>query len=158
MERNLFNNRAIQIAGSSSKDTDTQIIEFSHNLVRLITKKILEKGATIVSAVGKEEKAKSDDSTTPSIIYYWDVLESVYEYATSKSFSNETRNLVKVVSSEKSEEQIPEKRIGLWHELIELGIVSLHRINPGWNAGAYRRQEQEKLSDALIILGGGEGV
>ena len=150
--------RAIQIAASSSKETDIQIIEFSHNLVRLITKKLLEKGATIVSIVGKEEKAKSDYSTAPSIIYYWDVLESVYEYATSKSFSNETRNLVKVVSSEKSEEQIPEKRIGLWHELIELGIVSLHRINPGWNAGAYRRQEQEKLSDALIILGGGEGV
>jgi len=145
--------RAIQIAASSSKETDIPIIEFSHNLVRLITKKLLEKGATIVSIVGKEEKAKSDDSTTPSIIYYWDVLESVYEYAASKSFSNETRNLVKVVSSEKSEEQIPEKRIELWHELIELGIVSLHRINPGWNAGAYRRQEQEKLSDALIILG-----
>ena len=78
--------------------------------------------------------------------------------AASKSFSNETRNLVKVVSSEKSEAQIPEQRKELWHELVELGIVSLHRINPGWNAGAYRRQEQERLSDALIIIGGGEGV
>jgi len=150
--------RAIQIAASSSKETDIRIIEFSHNLVRLITKKLLEKGAIIVSIVGKEEKAKSDYSTAPSIIYYWDVLESVYEYAASKSFSNETRNLVKVVSSEKSEAQIPEQRKELWYELIELGIVSLHRINPGWNAGAYRRQEQEKHSDALIILGGGEGV
>ena len=59
MTSNLFN-RVIQIAGSSSKDTDTQIIEFSHNLVRLITKKLLEKGAIIVSTVGKEEKAKSE--------------------------------------------------------------------------------------------------
>lgn len=153
-----LSNRAIQIAASSSKDTDTQIIKFSHNLVRRITKKLLEKGATIVSAVGKEERSKSDDSTTPSNIYYWDVLEAVYEYAASKSFSNDTKNLARVVSSEKSEAQIPEQRKELWQELIEKGIVSLHRINPGWNAGAYRRQEQEKISDALIILGGGEGV
>jgi hypothetical protein len=150
--------RAIQIAASSSEGTDIKIIEFCHNLVRLITKKLLEKGATFVSIVGKDEKAKSGGSTAPSIIYYWDLLESVYEYAASKSFSNETRNLVTVVSSEKSEAQIPEQRKELWHVLIELGIVSLHRINPGWNAGAYRRQEQEKLSDALLILGGGEGV
>jgi len=150
--------RAIQIAGSSSKETDAHILEFSHNLVKLITKKLLENGATIVSTVGKEEKAKSDDSTSPSNIYYWDVLEAVYEYAASKSFSNETRNLVNVVSSEKSEAQIPEQRKALWQELTEKGIVSLHRIKPGWNAGAYRRQEQEKISDALIILGGGEGV
>lgn len=150
--------RVIQIAASSSKETDIQIIEFSHNLVRLITKKLLEKGATIVSIVGKEEKAKSDDFTTPSIVYYWDVLESVYEYAASRLFSNETKNLAMVVSSEKSEAQIPEQRKELWQKLTEKGIVSLHRIKPGWNAGAYRRQEQEKNSDALIILGGGEGV
>jgi len=153
-----LSNRAIQIAGSSSKETDAYILEFSHNLVRLIAKKILEKGATIVSIVGKEEKAKSDDFITPAIIYYWDVLESVYEYAASRLFSNETKKLAMVVSSEKSEAQIPEQRKELWQKLTEKGIVSLHRIKPGWNAGAYKRQEQEKISDALIIIGGGEGV
>lgn len=159
MKSNLCN-RTIQIAGSSSEKTDVQIIEFSHQLIRSVTKKLLEKGATIVSIVGKEKEAsiKPADTANPSIIFYWDIFETVYEYAKSLSFSNNTKNLVKVVSSEKAEAQIPENRKEMWNQLISKGIVSLHRINPGWNAGAYKRQKQEELSDALLILGGGEGV
>ncbi len=159
MKSNLCN-RIIQIAGSSSEKTDVQIIEFSHQLIRSITKKLLEKGATIVSIVGKEKvpAIKPADTANPSIIFYWDIFEMVYEYAKSMSFSNNTKNLVKVVSSEKAEAQIPENRKEMWNQLISKGIVSLHRINPGWNAGAYKRQKQEELSDALLILGGGEGV
>ncbi len=150
--------RVIQIAGSSSKDTDMQIIEFSHNLIRLITKRLLERGVIIVSTVGKEDTSKPPDTDSPSLVYYWDILEAAYEHAESMSFSDKTKNLVKVISSEKSESQIPDNKKEKWHELISKGIVSLHRINPGWNAGAYKRQKQEELSDALLILGGGEGV
>jgi len=159
MKSNL-SNRIIQIAGSSSKKTDVQIIEFSHQLIRSVTKKLLDDGAIIVSIVGKEKEAtiKPADIANPSIIFYWDIFETVYEYAKSMSFSNNTKNLVKVVSSEKAEAQIPENRKEMWNQLISKGIISLHRINPGWNAGAYKRQKQEELSDVLLILGGGEGV
>lgn len=157
MRSNLFN-KVIQIAGSSSANTNVEIIQFSHNFVKLIANKLLENGAIIVSTVGKEDRSNPDDITSPSIIFYWDVLEAIYENAKSKSFSHETKNSAKIVSSEKAEAQIPENRKEIWHELISKGIVSLKRINPGWNAGAFKRQEQEKLSDALIILGGGEGV
>jgi len=157
MTSNLFN-KVIQIAGSSSVDTNIEIIQFSHNFVKSITKKIIGSGGKIVSTVGKEDRINPDDITSPSIIFYWDILEVLHENAKSKSFSHETKNSAKIVSSEKSETQIPENRKEIWYELISRGIVSLKRINPGWNAGAFKRQEQEKLSDALIILGGGEGV
>lgn len=157
MKSNLFN-KTIQIAGSSSKDTEMQIIQFSHDLIKLITKKLLERGAIIVSTVGGEDRSNPTDATSPSLVYYWDILETIYEYAKTMSFSEEAKNSAEIVSSEKAEAQIPENRKQIWHELIDRGIVSLQRINPGWNAGAYKRQKQEKLSDALIILGGGEGV
>ena len=157
MKSNLFN-KTIQIAGSSSKDTEMQIIQFSHDLIKFITKKLLERGAIIVSTVGREDRSNPSDATTPSLVYYWDVLEALYEYAKTMSFSEKIKNSVKIVSSEKTETQIPENRKQIWHELTSRNIVSLKHINPGWNAGAYKRQKQEKLSDALIILGGGEGV
>lgn len=153
-----LNNRIIQIAGSCSKNTDVEIIRFSHRIVKLLTKNLIEKKAIIVSKVGKEDRTNPNDPLSPSIVFYWDVLEVVYEYAKLKSFSEETKNLAIIVSSEKAEKQIPENRRDVWQELIRNGIISLHRIKPGWNAGAYIRQEQENLSDALIVLGGGEGV
>ena len=153
-----LNNRVIQIAGSCSKNTDVEIIRFSHRLVKLLTKNLIEKKAIIVSKVGKEDRTNPNDPLSPSIVFYWDVLEVVYEYAKLKSFSEETKNLAIIVSSEKAEKQIPENRRDIWQELIKKGTISLHRIKPGWNAGAYIRQEQENLSDALLILGGGEGV
>lgn len=157
MKSNLFN-KIIQIAGSSSKDTEMQIIHFSHNLIKLITKKLLERGAKIVSTVGKEDRLNPNDDTSPSLVYYWDVLEALYEYAKTRSFSEKIKNSVKIISSEKTETQIPEDRKQIWYELTSRSIISLKYINPGWNAGAYKRQEQEKLTDALILLGGGEGV
>lgn len=157
MKSNLCN-RVIQIAGSSSKDTDIHTVNFSHNLIKLIAKKLFENGTTIMSTVGKEDKLRLDENGSSSIVFYWDILEAANEYAESLSFSDKTSNIVKVISSEKTEAQIPENRKEKWHVLISKGIVSLHPINPGWNGGAYKRQKQEELSDALLILGGGEGV
>ncbi|CAG0982578.1 MAG: hypothetical protein OIN86_10040 [Candidatus Methanoperedens sp.] len=157
MKSNLCN-RVIQIAGSSSGETDIQIVNFSHNLIKLIAIKLFENGTTIISTVGKEDKLKPDDNSSPSIVFYWDILEAANEYAESISFSDKTENLVTVVTSEKTEAQIPDNRKELWSKLISKGIVSVYRINPGWNAGAIKRQKQEELSDALIIVGGGEGV
>lgn len=157
MTSNLCN-RVIQIAGSSSKDTDIHTVNFSHNLIKLIAKKLFENGTAIMSTVGKEDKLKLDENGSSSIVFYWDILEAANEYAESLSFSDKTKDLVKVVSSEKTEAQIPENRKELWDKLISKGIISLHHINPGWNAGAYKRQKQEEISESLLILGGGEGV
>lgn len=146
MNDNLYN-RSIQIAGSYSNDIDKQIVDFSHDLIKFISRNLFEKEAIIVSAVGKED-----------CNYDWDILETAYEYATNMSFSDKTREVVKVISSEKSESQIPNNRKELWHNITGNGIISLNRIKPGWNAGAIKRQKQEEFSDALLILGGGEGI
>jgi nucleoside 2-deoxyribosyltransferase len=157
MKSNLFN-KVIQIAGSCSPNADPDLIEFSHKLIKFLTTGLLERKVIVVTTVGDDVRLKSNDTASPSLIYYWDVLEAVHEYAESMSFSDEIKSIVKVVSSEKAEAQIPKNKKEMWHELISKGIVSLYNINPGWNSGALKRQEQERLSDALIIFGGGAGV
>ena len=146
MKNNLYK-RSIQIDGSYSNDTDKQIVEFSHSLVKLISKSLFIKDTAIVSLVGKED-----------CVFYWDILETAYEYAKYMKFSDKTKNIVIVISSEKNlKYHIPANRKDLWENLIEKEIVYLKHIG-NINSGEFKRREQEEFSNALLILGGGEGV
>ena len=157
MKSNLLN-RSIQIAGSSSADTEADLIRFSHNMVTDILKVLLERGATVVSTVGQEARSDPDESSSPSIVFYWSILETAYQFGRSLGFPDIMKNRIRVVSSEKSEEEIPETRMELWTGLLDAGIVAVYRLRPGWDASAVKRQEQERLADALVVIGGGEGV
>lgn len=146
----------VQIAGSISENTDFHIIRFSHNVVKQVTRSLFEDGYIVMTTVGREDSINKSSTDSSSLIFYWDILETAYEYASSNSVVS--RNLLIVVSSEKLESDIPIERRKLWKELLEKHIVSIIRIEPGWNAGAYKRQIQEENSDGLITLGGGEGI
>lgn len=156
IEMNTLSNRTVQIVGSCSDDADLLVHEFSHELVRLLAINLLKNGSNLLGTVGVD--VVGDKGL--HLVYDWDIIESVYEYAKSLSFSEKTKNILKIVSSKKSESKIPEHRRKMWDKLISEGVISLNRIKSGqaWNAGAHQRQEQEKLSEALIILGGGEGA
>lgn len=153
---NNLSKRTIQIVGSCFGDTSSEINEFSHELIKYLTLNLLKKNATILGTVG----ADPSNAEGMRLIYDWDVLESAYEYAESLSFSPETKNIVTIVSSKKSESKIPENKRELWDKLIANSVISVSRIKAGkaWNAGGQQRQEQEKRSEILIILGGGEGA
>jgi len=150
--------RVIQIAGSCSRKTDSNLVKFSHALVKNITKNLINLGYTIVTTVGAEERMNEEEDSSQTIIYYWGVLDAIYEYIQSSPLECSSRILAYVVASEKAEKQIPEYRKDIWKDLIKGGGIHFCNINPGWNSGACKRLQQEKLSDALITLGGGEGV
>lgn len=153
---NNLSKRTVQIVGSCSKDTQPEINRYSHELVRYLTLGLLKKNATILCTVGNDPLNENGIR----LIYDWDVIESVYEYAESLSFSENTKNILKIVSSKKSESKIPQDRRELWDMLISQEVISVKRIESGqaWNAGGHQRQEQEKYSEILVILGGGEGA
>lgn len=150
--------RTIHITGSCSPIADVDIINHSHIVVKNLTKYLLEHGASIVTSVGKNPKVNNKEKTSPSIIFDWDVLDVVYNYAKNLSYSNETKDIVKVIATSKTLQQIPEEKKKMWTELIKNGVLSIIRISYGWNSGAVRRQKIESLSDILIAIGGGEGV
>jgi len=152
---NNLSGRVIQIAGSCSSNADPQQIDYSHNLVRHLTYELLNNGATITTIVGKDPTF-SIGEILKSHVYYWDIIEvALHLFESHEDLINP--QLI-VITSEKSEMQIPAHRKELWGSLLEKRIAKIIRINPGWNAGAYRRTIQENSSDALICIGGGEGV
>lgn len=153
---NNLSKRTVQIVGSCSKDTQPEINRYSHELVKYLTLGLLEKNATILSTVGNDPLSNEGMRLT----YDWDVIESVYEYAESLSFSEDTKNILKIISSKKSESRIPHDKSEIWDILTSQEVISVKRIKSGkaWNAGGHQRQEQEKYSEILVILGGGEGA
>jgi len=157
MKRNL-NDISIGISGSCSVTTDLQIINFSHSVIRRITKELLRKGVKIVTNVGKNPKVDETNKDSPSIIYDWDVIDEIYNYAKDLSFSDETKNSAKIIATTKSLKKIPTNKISMWEDLVSKGVVSVITIPFGWNSGAVRRQKMESFSDALLAVGGGEGV
>lgn len=150
--------RAIHISGSCSRNTDLDVINFSHDIVRNAIKGLLNNGATFVTLLSSNPKVDENDDKSPSIIFDWDVLDEIYLYAKELSFSKETKNLSKVITTSKSLKRIPSDKATIWDELVTNGIVSIVPMPFGWNSGAVRRQTMEMNSDALLAIGGGEGV
>ena len=146
----------VQIAGSISKDTNINLVRFSHTVVKHLTYSLLENGYVVMTTVGREDTIINSQPNSTSQVFYWDILETTYNYA--NSFPKASKNLAIVVSSEKLESEIPVNRKLMWKELLDRHIIRVIRIKPGWNAGAYKRQIQERYSDGLITLGGGEGT
>lgn len=151
----------IQIAGSANENTELDIIQYSHHLIREITKQLLRSGAKLIVGVGSEELINDSNPSWDKALYYdWNVLETIGEYIDSEvSIQSQLQlPLVMVVSSEKSESEIPKHRQRLWNQLIDAEAICLKYLPSGWNAGAVKRNLEAEFGAGLIIIGGGEGV
>lgn len=152
-------NRFVQIAGSASADCDPTTLRWAHEFVRELVGCILKKGGGVVTTIGSEPHINGDP--TLAQVFYWTVLETahrVLDKAGTTATSNQPR--VRVVSSQKDQDRIPHGRTALWSDLRQRSYA-----NPIWlpshvNAGGARRRKQAgpEVSDALVALGGGEGV
>lgn len=152
--------RYIQIAGSAHESTDLKLLRYSHELIRYITSRLLRNSTKLIVGLGAEEMADSDPPSWDKALYYdWNVLEMIGDYINSENLNKIlTQPLAIIVSSEKSESEIPDNRRSLWNQLIERQVIRLEYLPPGWNAGAYKRDFEAEYGSGLIILGGGEGV
>jgi len=150
----------VQIAGSAAETTDQEILKYSHQLVRNLTQRLLECGYGLVTKTGKDKVADPSNPQDTRLLFYWDVLETIDAYIRTSPEDNGaiTLPLARVVYSSKLETQIPESHRPLWDRLLDRGAIELDFIYPGWNAGAFRRMLEAEHGDALIVLGGGEGV
>ncbi len=151
----------IQIAGSAHETTDPKILKYSHELIRYLTSGLLRNCAKLIVGIGAEDMVDADKPSWNTALYYdWNVLETINDYINSQDSNNLLTGepLAIIVSSEKAESQIPDRRLGLWNQLLEKQAIHLEYLPPGWNAGAYRRDLEVEYGAGLIIVGGGEGV
>jgi len=157
----IFTNKTLHVAGSCSKDGNPVCITYAHSFVKALARMLLAEGAHLVTTVDKIAAMNGENNHIP-IIFCWDILEELYNYAKSRSFSKETTNIAVVVATHKSLNQIntdlPSEKKAIWDELCSKHVVVVHRTPHGWSSGASRRERKESFSDAFIAIGGGEGV
>lgn len=148
--------RRIHIAGSISEDlsiASAEEVGHARELVEILVKDLLQKGATFVIPVDAEKLRPLDKLP---ICFDWLIWETIYKNISSRS-ADAPRPLVIAVKHHKNEEQIPEQFAGLWDSLRSSDLVQIDSA-AHWNLNSKRMEVQARSGDILIALGGGEGV
>ncbi len=152
--------RRIHISGSASETTGSELISYGHTLVAGIVRRVLEEGGGLVFGAGKEPRRRDPSSEDPSLIFDWTGLETAAQCLQEGicSWPSTSGPVLVVVTSEKSESEIPPGRRKLWEGLLKTGNVRLESIMPGARSGALIRERQSQFGDMLLTIGGGTGV
>jgi hypothetical protein len=152
--------RRIQIAGSASGSADCVLIRYAHDVVARLVTNIMIAGGGIVVSVGREPRPEGATADAPSLTFDWTALEAAAQclHKGRGTWPAESGLPIVVVSSEKSESEIPGTRRALYDELLRSGRLQVESIMPGSRAAALLRQRQAAFGDGLVILGGGTGV
>jgi TIR- and PNP-associating SLOG family len=152
--------RFVGIDGSASDKTDVDLVRRCHHAVRRLTRGILQAGGGVVVSAGGEECLIADEPETARV-FYWTVLDEVHAFMKERRAVGDSseRCIAKVVCSQKArDEKIPAAREAQLQDLLDARALDLKLLKANWNAGAYIREHQAGEGDALVILGGGEGV
>jgi hypothetical protein len=151
--------RRVHIAGSAKLDAQLPALTYAHDLIERVTERLALAGAGFVIQLGKEPRA-ADNPVNPSITFDWTVAETLGRLLHSGRIQATTSDgpLIACVTTDKTSTQVPADRVPLWDRLIASGAMLMRHVEPGWTAGAIRRQIQSRLGDMLIALSGGEGV
>jgi hypothetical protein len=71
--------RRIHIAGSAAREVPESLLRYAHELVTQLVHALGRAGATFVVGAGKEPLLDLEDNSSPSIIFDWTVLCTLYE-------------------------------------------------------------------------------
>jgi hypothetical protein len=134
--------------------------QYAHDLVTQLVRGILKDGGGLVLGAGKEPRPENPDFQSPSVVFDWTALETAAECLANgdSSWPTSYGPPLIVVTSEKSEREIPEARRPLWDSLLKSGVMRVESILAGARSGAMLRERQAQHGDILVALGGGTGV
>lgn len=150
--------RRVHIAGSAAPRTPREGLTYAHALVAALVSALVHEGATFIAQAGKEPRA-NDDESLPAIVFDWTTIETIAdELRRGAAPYGAAGQVLAVVATLKTEQQIPADRRGLWDELVAMSAVRSEYIGGYWTSGAVRRERQAQLGDVLIAVSGGEGV
>lgn len=127
--------------------------------MRALVTRLFSEGTLFGIGVGKEPFL-ANDAGKPSIIFDWNVLEALAEELRKdvSRASSPQGKILALVTTDKTEQQIPANRRSLWEELLKVKSLHIRSTESGWASGALRRQMQAEIGDILIAISGGEGV
>ena len=154
-----LNGRRVHIVGSAHPDTDETKLRYVHTVVTELVNALIAEGANFVIPFGKEPLLKDRDDG-PSIIFDWTVAEAVHRALKDGRAkpSGPNGRLITTLGTSKTSSQIPPTRLSQYEELRDADAIHMNFLEPGWSAGATRRQRLCRLGDIMIGISGGEGV
>jgi hypothetical protein len=102
--------RRIHIAGSAAREAPESLLRYAHELVTQLVHALGRAGATFVVGVGKEPLLHLEDNSSPSIIFDWTVLCTLYELLQDRQITaaGPEGKLVSTVVTHKTDRQIPD--------------------------------------------------
>lgn len=151
--------RSIHIVGSAAPDADATKLTYAHELVRKLVTELAKKGAKFVVPFNSEPFLAGSD-LGPAITFDWTIVEAVGDaISTGQANPNGiSGRILQSLATSKTDEQIPEARRPLYDSLRSMDAVHLDFAEPGWSAGAYRRNLLAQMGDIMIAVSGGEGT
>jgi hypothetical protein len=155
MARSTLFGRRIHITGSIAADATTataEEVEKARQLLELLVKELLRKGASFVVPVDAEKK-RADGLPICFDWLIWDTIQKNLHLRHADS----TNPLVVAVKHHKNEDQIPEQFDELWSALRSSALVQIESA-AHWNMNSKRMEAQARHGDILVALGGSEGV
>lgn len=156
MAGSSLNGRRIHIAGSIPSDMSlatTDDVQIARELVQVLVRELVGRGATFVIPVDAENVREADGQP---ICFDWLVWKGVNESLRLRP-AKSSDPLVIAVQHHKNEEQIPAEYVELWDSLRGSDLVQIENVSH-WNMASKRMEAQARYGDILIAIGGSEGV
>lgn len=155
MARSTLFGRRIHISGSIPDDVNgasADEVRRARDLVEILVKELLRKGATFVIPVDAE-KLRSDDLP---LCFDWLIWNAIYKNWHTRP-ANAPNPLIIAVKHHKNEEQIPAEFAEIWSAVRGSDLVQIENV-AHWNMNSKRMEAQARHGDILIALGGSEGI
>ena len=156
MARSPLFGRRIHISGSVVNDltiAPTADVQAARELIALLVKELVKRGANFVIPVDAEPKRNVDGLP---VCFDWLVWKSVKANLIHRP-QNVPGPFIVAVQHHKTEEQIPDEYVDLWDELRASQLIKIESA-AYWNMNSKRMEAQARFGDVLIALGGDEGV
>lgn len=156
MARSPLFGRRVHIAGSIVDNIDVAAasdVTQARDLVAILVKELVKRGANFVVPVDAEPLRKSDGMP---ICFDWLIWKAIKDNLALRP-ANVPGPLAVAVQHHKSEDQIPAEYIDLWDELRSSPLVKMENA-AHWNMNSRRMEAQARFGDILVALGGTEGV
>ncbi|WP_144876348.1 5'-methylthioadenosine/S-adenosylhomocysteine nucleosidase, partial [Hyella patelloides] len=144
--------------GSAGKNTLPPLLSYAHELVAELVKTLATRGATFAVQIGKEPLSVESDPTSPSIIFDWTIVTTIYECIQQGivNIDNYDEPIIFTVYSYKTQRQIPASKQDIWNSLLDLDAVEIEIAESEF--GHVRRENLDRRGDILIALSGGAGT
>jgi nucleoside phosphorylase len=155
MDSSILRGKLVLVAGSASPGCGVQKLTLAHDVVRELSRLILDAGAGLVVFASGEPT--TDEAPLLPLIFDWAILREVDALVARKG--DQADRCVTAVTSQKAwTKKMSEDQRQLLVRLSRSAVVEIVYVDDEVHTGGNIGDEQVQRAHAMIALGGGKGV